>query len=226
MLHGQQLVESFIRSKSHQGNAQARRRWHGKFIGVDRSSDFPINMFTEIEIYLNSTGWASYGWASKKNKIARRLYQRGVTKAEYSHFEGNQSHWEAFYCSRDLDVAAGYRLPGTTLLRIYIKREKISDIWNTNLLPLEKEEAADIMRAAKDRIPQLRFFGITGPQSEVNQAPETALFGSDINSRVICVPVPNSISKVQIAASPQLGRIVEVPIVSIESIDNFFRTRT
>ncbi len=221
MSNGKQIVDQFIRNKSGTGNAEARRRWHGKFLGAHRSSEFTINMFTEIESHVNTLGWAAYGWAAKQTNIANRLYSNGVTKTEYSSFPNDQKHWDAFYCSRDLNVAGGYRVAGTSLLRIYVKRGKIKNIWNTGGMHLGRNRASAIMVAAKERRPQLSFFGISGPQSSHINEPETALFGSLIKQSTLCIPVPDSITNHQLSASAQLGRIIDIPSCPYDQIERY-----
>lgn len=224
MVHGQQMVVDFIRLKSQSGNTAARRRWHGHFIGVGRSSALTIAMFTELEMHLISSGWAAYGWAYKSDAISRKLYQRGVTSSEYSQFPLPQNHWISFYCSRDISVARGYRVPGATLLRIYVKRARSVNIWNTGLVPLDDDTSAGVMIEAQAALPIPRFFGITGPQSALITEPETAMFGSEINSSLLCVPFPESISDIQLNASMQLSRIVEVSAAPVLGLANFLAT--
>ncbi|MEO1498483.1 MAG: hypothetical protein AAFV43_15165 [Planctomycetota bacterium] len=217
MARGRQIVQSFISDKSRTGNKKARQRWHGVTLGVKRSSDITANMFVEIENHLGERGWFAYGWAAKKYNIAERLYSNGVSRAEYSSFPTDQSHWDSFYCSRRVGVAVGYRVSGTSLLRIYVKLSKVGNIWLSGT-DLGTDAASDMMIAAKQREPALSFFGLTGPQSEHIDDPETAMFGAAISANTLCVPLPDSVDA---SDSPQLRRTAVVSPRADDQFDDF-----
>ncbi|WP_027721931.1 hypothetical protein [Maridesulfovibrio zosterae] len=226
MANGKYEVEHFINTKVYSQltpwdperkrkgpSKKVRRKWNGHFIGVNRFSDISIKMFREIEEHLRlNKGWSPYGWAAKSEKIARRLYHNGVTSKEYTVFPRDQRHWNAFYCTRDLRVALGYYTGNSILMRIYIKNDRIDNIWSTGEMHLGRSRASAIMLAAKLREPRLKFFGITGPQSRSLREPETALFGSEIKQNTLCIPVPKSIDINELEQDRYFGGIKTVPI--------------
>ena len=67
-----------------------------------------------------------------------------------------------------------------------------------------------MMLLAKMRRPELSIFGLTGPQSKHVNEPETALFGSQITANTLCIPLPNSITNLQVRQSTQLSRVLSI----------------
>jgi hypothetical protein len=123
-----------------------------------------------------------------------------VSQQDYKSFPPEQNHWNAFYCSRNVIVAEGYLVSDTCLLRIYVTKSKIGNVWLSGT-HLGKNVASAMMVAAKCRTPPLTFFGLDGPQSQHVNEPEAAIFGSEIAKNTLCIPLPKSIPIVELKKS-------------------------
>jgi hypothetical protein len=98
--------------------------------------------------------------------------------------------------SADYSVAEGYLLAGTLMLRVYIHRSKINNIFDMGpYADMDSDEASAVMRQAQLKRPVPSLFGLSGPQGGANRDPETAIIGSALGSNLLVMPIPASLNR-------------------------------
>ena len=220
MAIAQIIWKDFLKKQQHHSKPQTRRRWNGATLLSQEPDRFSVDMFIKFERYLRQQNWVPYGWSAKPKSVSINMFSRGISPRNYSTFPVDQSHWDAFYCSRDINVAMGYMGSDNVLNRIFVHKTKISNIWNTGNIHLGRNAASAMMTFAKWKTPPLTLFGLTGAQSNVNREPETAIFGSQIRQWVISVPTPAAVH-LQIHNRTELYKVYDVRVRTWDSFERY-----